>query len=165
MKLLSWKAPVFLVLWILLLPPVRWVCAILSEELAASMFPDYMWYYGFPSGIKVGFAQLECALWDIVGVTIVGAIIVFRHKVDSRKFWMHSGIWYAVYLLLTMSAITIIANDWGQRGGHSYLMTSTMNCIYPPLLIFILVISVLVRKLLISGVLKKNKDANDLSLT
>ncbi len=165
MKLLSWKAPVFLVLWILLQPPVTWVCAFLSEKFAASMFPDYMWYYGFPSGIKVGFARLECALWDMIGVTIVGAIIVFRHKVGSRKFWIHSGIWYAGYLLLTMGAIVCIANDWGQIGQHSFVMISTMNCIYPPLVILILVIAFKVRRLLIKGVLKKNIAANDLSPT
>ena len=165
MKLLSWKAPFFLVLWIMLQPLVMWVCAILSEEFAALMFPDYMWYYGFPSGIKVGFAQLECALWDMIGVTIVGAIIVFRHKVGSRKFWMHSGIWYAVYLILTIGAISCIATDWGQMGQHSFVMISTMNCIFPPLVILILVIAVKVKRLLKRCLLKKNRDANDLSLS
>lgn len=165
MKFSSPNAPIFLVLWIMLQPPAMWVCAVLSEEFAALIFPDYMWYYGLPSGVKVGFAQLECAIWDMIGVTIVGAIIVFRHKVGGRKFWIHSSIWYAAYLILTMSAIYCIAYDWGQVGEHSHVMISTMNCIYPPLVILILVSAVKVRRLLISGVLKKNIDANDLSHT
>lgn len=165
MKLLSWKAPFFLVLWIMLQPLVMWVCAVLSEEFAALIFPDYMWYYGLPSGVKVGFAQLECALWDMIGVTIVGAIIVFWHKVGGRKFWIHSGIWYAVYLILTMSAIYCIADDWGQVGKHCHMMISMMNCIYPPLVILILVIAVKVKRLLKRCLLKKNRNANDLSLT
>lgn len=165
MKLLSWKGLSFLVVWIMLQPLAMLVCAMLSEEFAASMFPDYMWYYSFPSGMKVGSAQLECALCDMIGVTIVGAIIVFRHNVGGRKFWIHSGIWYAVYLILTMGAIYCIADDWGQVGRHSYVMISTMNCIYPPSVILILVSAVKVKRLLIKLVLKKNKDANDLSHT
>lgn len=113
MKFSSPNAPIFLVLWIMLQPLAMWVCAMLSEEFAASMSPDYMGYYSFPSGVKVGFAQLECAIGDMIGVAIVGAIIVSRHKVGGRKFWIHSGIWYAVYLILTMSAIYCIADDWG----------------------------------------------------
>ena len=165
MKFSSPNAPIFLVLWIMLQPLSMWVCAMLSEEFAASMFPDYMWYYGFPSGIKVGFAQLECAIWDMIGVTIVGAIIVFRHKVGGRKFWIHSGIWYAVYLILTMGAIYCIADDWGQVGKHSHVMISAMNCIYPPLVILILVIAVKVKRLLKRCLLKKSNEDNDLSPT
>ena len=165
MKFSSPNAPIFLVLWIMLQPPAMWVCAVLSEEFAALIFPDYMWYYGLPSGVKVGFAQLECAIWDMIGVTIVGAIIVFRHKVGGRKFWIHSGICYAVYLVLTMGAIYCIADDCGQVGKHSHVMISTMNCIYPPLVILILVIAVKVKRLLKRCLLKKNNEDNDLSHT
>lgn len=110
--------------------------------------------------MSVGSAQLECALCDMIGVTIVGAIIVFRHKVGGRKFWIHSGICYAVYLILAMGAIYCIADDWGQVGEHSHVMISTMNCIYPPLVILILVIAVKVKRLLKRCLLKirmKNK--------
>lgn len=165
MKLLSWKGLFFLVVWIMLQPPAMLVCAIMSEEYAASLFPSYMRYYGFPSGMSVGSAQLECALCDMIGVTIVGAIIVFRHKVGGRKFWIHSGICYAVYLVLTMGAIYCIADDCGQVGKHSHVMISTMNCIYPPLVILILVIAVKVKRLLKRCLLKKNNEDNDLSHT
>ena len=53
----------------------------------------------------------------------------------------------------------------GQVGKHSHVMISAMNCIYPPSVILILVSAVKVKRLLKRCLLKKNKDANDLSLT
>ena len=101
--------------------------------------------------MKVGFAQLECAFWDIIGVTIVGAVIIFRHQYGSRKFWWHCGIWYAVYLQLTMSVIVLGAMDWGQLWNHCFVMISTMNCLYPPLVLLGLMSAVWLWRLLKKG--------------
>lgn len=165
MKFISWNTPVVLIFWLLLQPVAMCVCVSFSEWFAAALFPDFLHLYGFPSGLKVGFARLECAFCDMIGVTIVGAVIIFRHQYGSRKFWRHCGIWYAVYLLLTMSVIVLMATDWGQMWGHSFVMILTMNCLYPPLVLLGLMSAVLLRRLLIKGVLKNNNGDNELSLT
>ena len=157
MKFLSWNTPIILIFWLLLQPVAMYICASFSEWVSAALFPDFLHLYGFPSGLKVGFAQLECAFFDMIGVTIVGAVIIFRHQYGSRKFWMHCGIWYAVYLLMTMGVIIYMANDWGQMWKHSFVMISTMNCLYPPLVLLGLMLAVWLRRLLIKGVLKKKK--------
>ncbi len=155
MKSLSWNTTIWGVFWLLMQPVAMYVSSVFSGWFSAELFPGNLHLYDLSSGVKVGFAQLECAFCDIIGVTIVGAVIIFRHQYGSRKFWWHCGIWYAVYLLLTMSAIISVANDWGEMWNHSFVLISTMNCLYPPLVLLGLMSAVWVRRLLISGVLKK----------
>lgn len=160
MKFFSWNTPVFLVVWLLMQPVAIFVCSVISEWFAAALFHDYLHIYWF-----LGLAQLDCAFCDMVGVTIVGAVIIFRHQYGSRKFWGHCRIWYIVYLLLTMSMTVLMAMDWGQMWMHGFVMISTMNCLYPPLVLLGLMSAVWLMRVLKNGLLKKNNEDNGRSLT
>ena len=89
--------------------------------------------------MKVAFAELECLLFDMIGTAIVGVVLLLRHNYGTRKYWIHSAVWYAVYLVATMSVIIYMANDWGVKGEYCFVEMSVMNCLYPLLALLLLV--------------------------
>ena len=123
--------------WLLMQLGAAVISCYIASCVAKQMFPNFWGYWG-PSGMKVAFAELECLLFDMISTSIVGVVLLWRHKYGTRKYWIHGAVWYAVYLVATMSVIIYMANDWGVKGEYCFVEMSVMNCLYPVIAVLLL---------------------------
>lgn len=126
-----------IIVWLVVQLVAAVISCFIASFVAKQTFPNF-WGYGGPPAFKVTLAELQCLFFDMIGTAIVGVVLLLRHKYGTRKFWIHGAVWYAVYLVATMSVIIYKANDWGVMGGYCFVEMSVMNCLYPVIAVLLL---------------------------
>lgn len=89
-----------------------------------------LWPYGI-AAFNFSLATFIMLVIASTAVAIVGWIILFRHEYGSKKFWKHCGVWYVVYLALTIGIIIYEGYDWGILGRYYYISFAVSICLYP----------------------------------
>ncbi len=82
---------------------------LLGIDLLRLFFPDFYlphWHHNEPASSFFN-AMGYIVLFGAFLVAVVGEIILIRHGYGSKKFWKHTTIWYAVFVVLTVG-ITIL---------------------------------------------------------
>lgn len=119
--------------------------------------PDFFFYWGNGlSGLEFSIAALLMLGVGAFVVMIVGGIILLRHEYGSKKFWIHCGVWYAVYLVLAIGVIVYEASDCGIRGDYPVTALGIAIGLYPIIVLLVLMAVVTIARV-ISRLVKNNQ--------
>lgn len=92
----------------------------------------------FDAAISFFLGTVILLVVGVLLVTIVGGIIIVRHKYGSKRFWKHIAVWYAVYLALSTGLIIDDIVCWDIRFLYDYFPFYIVCSLYPVLVLLVL---------------------------
>lgn len=93
--------------------------------------------WGGMSGFKFDLGAFTMMVFEAITVSVVGAILVVRHGWCSKKFFIHTAVWYAAYLAVSFAILIYEGNDWGLLWDDYYVVFTIENCLFPLIVIAI----------------------------
>ena len=76
-------------------------------------------------------AMVNIVLAGAIIVALVGEIIHVRHGYGSKKFWKHSAIWYAVYVVLIVGMTILVGMNFNVLKEPPIIPLIIATCLYP----------------------------------
>ena len=92
--------------------------------------------------MKFSIAAFVAEVREAIAFCFVGAVLVARYGWWNKKLFVHIGIWYAIYLAISLSAIFYEGYIWGILGRDYFMNFVIENSILPLIIIFEMVVLV-----------------------
>ena len=106
---------------------------LLGIDLLKLFFPDFYlphWHHNEPASSFFN-AMGYIVLFGAFLVAVVGEIILIRHGYGSKKFWKHTTIWYAVFVVLTVGITILEGMNYNQLTDTPIIPLTIAICLYP----------------------------------
>ncbi|MBP5340779.1 MAG: hypothetical protein J6Y52_00220 [Bacteroidales bacterium] len=109
-----------------------------------TLMPKNQWYCIKPPVLSFLGVMENIVLIAVFAVVVVGEVILIRHEYGSKKFWKHTAIWYAVYVVLIVGMTIGEGINFNVLGDPLIIPLTIAICLYPviALLELMLVISI-----------------------
>lgn len=112
---------------------------IIDEPIKRQIVQD-SFGWGFPSGMKFSVATFAMMVYESFAVSFVGAVLIVRHGWWNKKLLLHTALWYAVYLVVSLCIIHYEGKDWNILWSDYYRLFTIENSIFPLVVILIVAI-------------------------
>lgn len=110
------------------------------------------------SGFKFDLGAFIMMVIEALTVSLVGAILVARHGWWSKKLFVHTAIWYAIYLAVSFGILIYEGNNWGLLWDDYYVVFTIENCLFPLIVIAIPIVITAIARLFVR---RKNDDVKE----
>lgn len=136
------KAPkvMGIMILLLLLHLLAMVILDLIDEPLKRQIVQEPFCWGFPSGMKFSVATFAMMVYESFAVSFVGAVLIVRHGWWCKKLLLHTALWYAVYLVVSLCIIHYEGKDWNILWSDYYRLFTIENSIFPLIVILIVVV-------------------------
>lgn len=97
--------------------------------------------WSFKSGLTFSMGTFAMQVFEAFAVSLVGTVLLVRYGWWSKKLFVHTAVWYAVYLVLSLCIIYHESVDWNILRSDYLKLFAIENSLLP--LIVIVLVAVL----------------------
>ena len=120
--------------WIPLLIVAFQLSLMCSIDVIRLLHPDFYMPHWCPVGSDASSFSDSMGytiLFEAILAAILGEIILIRHGYGTKRFWKHSSIWYAVYVVLTVGIIILAGMNFNVLSDPPIIPLTIAICLYP----------------------------------
>lgn len=96
--------------------------------------------WSFKSGLTFSMGTFAMQVFEAFAVSLVGAVLIVRHGWWSKRLLVHTAVWYAIYLVLSLCIIYYEGEDWNILWSDYLKLFAIENSLFPLIVIILAVV-------------------------
>lgn len=111
--------------------------------------------WNFKSGLTFSMGTFSMQVFEAFVVSLVGAVLIVRHGWWSKKLLVHTAVWYAIYLVVSLCIIHYEGKDWNILGSDYLKLFAIENSLFPLIIIVLVAVPTGIVRLFVSNKVRK----------
>lgn len=125
------KKIIAIIAWI----PLQIVAYIATRAIKLMMqkalISENQWYCSRPPVLSFLGVMENVIMIGVFVMIVVGEVLLIRHGYDNKKFWKHSAIWYAAYVVLIVGMTIWEGIAFDVLSDPVVISLTIASCLYP----------------------------------
>jgi hypothetical protein len=137
---------VSIIAWIPLQIVAYIVARFVELTVQKALMPESQWYCVRPPVLSFLGIMENIIMIGAFVMIVVGEVLLIRHGYDNKKFWKHSAIWYAVYVVLIVGMTIWEGIAFDVLSDPVVISLTIAICLYPVIALLELMIVMMVAR-------------------
>ncbi len=103
--------------------------------------------WSFKSGLSFSLGTFTMQVFEAFAVSLVGAVLIVRHGWWGKKLFIHTAVWYAVYLVVSLCIIYYEGKDWNILWSDYLKLFAIENSLSPLIVIALMAVPMGINRL------------------